>query len=795
MTDPTGDRPVESEPAHAAPPPADRGWQARFARLREADGAPALLLLGTVATFLACTNHYFPLQHWLFFTYLRIWGLVALFGLPSLAVGLRLLSWLLPEPPRLGERLLLGFALGVLTFFVTIFVGGVAGLYGPVFFFAAPVVLAAVGARSAVRELRRVRAHLRRFGARLILPGGWLGGLGALTLGFGMVAVYIQVLTPTNVGADAVWYHLAVAEHYAKAGGVRPFVEGWYNGTLPQLASFLYTWAFQAPVSLFEQIALSAHVELLLFIATVPGVAVLVRRLIGARAPFAGALLFAFPGFLLYDSNLIIGADHVLAFWAPPLAIALLRLARKFEVREGLLAGAFTAATLLTKYQGIYFLAPAGVIVTVAAVRLRRWRPWLAWAAAMFVLTSAHWLKNWVFYGDPLYPHLRAILPSHPFVPGAAELMNDVLTPMQFRFLGTPLEKLRDTLLSLVSFAFVPHDWDFHGRRPVFGALFTCSLVALPFLRPKGRLWALVAAIHVGIAIWWVTAHEDRYLQALLPWMVAACAAILHAMWKRGHLSRAAVIVALLVQAVYGDDVYFYRMHAMSGDAPLKGFVDWVALGQIGKYQERFNVWASLQDNTVAGKMSKGGKLLAHQFTEKLGAGVPSVLDGKGWQGGIDYLAQETPADTLRLWRGMGITHVWWDPTQHPRDDDVLAREAVFQHAVAALVPVTEVVAGYRFGAMGSTVPAPAGVPTRLGWFGCGQDKPSGAYLPREFARGGARPAAAIAGPADLSTVSVVLHRDPCPYPSPEIKAWVERNLVATAQMGEVRFFTRRFGY
>jgi len=794
MTDPAGDEPVGSEPANAGRPPTDRRWRARLARLRDADAAPALLLVGAVATFLACSNHYFPLQHWLFFTYLRIWGFVALFALPSLAVGLRLLSWLLPEPPRLGERLLLGFSLGVLVFFLTIFVGGVASLYGPVFFFAAPAVLAAVGARSALREVRRMRAHLRRFGARLVVPGGWIGALAALTLALGMIAVYLQVLTPPNVGADAVWYHLAVAEHYATAGGLRPFVEGWYNGALPQLASFLYTWAFQAPVGLFEQIAISAHVELVLFIATAAGVAVLVRRLIGVRAPFAGALLFAFPGFLLYDSNLIIGADHVLAFWAPPLAIALLRLARKLEVREAVLAGALTAAALLTKYQGIYFLFPAGVIVTIAAVRLRRWRPWLAWVGAVVVLTSAHWLKNWIFYGDPLYPHLRAFLPAHPFVPGSAELMNEVLTPMQFRFTGTPLEKIRDTLLSLVSFSFVPHDWDFHGRRPVFGALFTCTLVALPFVRPKGRLWALVAAIHLGIAIWWVTAHEDRYLQALLPWMVAASAAILHALWKRGRLSRAAAVLALLVQAVYGDDVYFYRMHAMIGDSPLKAFVDWVALGQTGNYQDRFNAWASLQNNTVASRVPKGGKLLAHQFTEKLGAGVPSVLDGKGWQGGIDYLAQQTPADTLRLWRSMGVTHVWWDPTQHPRDDDVLAREAVFQHAVAALVPQTEMIAGYRFGAIGSTVGAPAGVATQMGWFGCGSDKPNGAYAPRVFARSGALPSAIIASPGDLSTVPVVLHRDPCPYPSAEIKAWIEGNLVASAQMGEVTFFTRRFG-
>ena len=188
MTDhPSGDEPVKPAPADAAPPPPGRGWRATVEKLRDADGAPALLLVGAVATFLACTNHYFPLQHWLFFTYLRIWGFVALFALPSLAVGLRLLSWLLPEPPRLGERLLLGFSLGVLIFFVAIFVGGVASLYGPVFFFAAPAVLATVGARSALREVRRVRAHLRRFGPRLVLPGGGVEALAALTLGLGLV--------------------------------------------------------------------------------------------------------------------------------------------------------------------------------------------------------------------------------------------------------------------------------------------------------------------------------------------------------------------------------------------------------------------------------------------------------------------------------------------------------------------------------------------------------------------------------------------------------------------------------
>lgn len=763
------------------------------ARLRGAGIVPALLLVAATAAFLIWTNRQFPVEQWLFFTYLRVWAFAALFVVPSFAAGLRLVSLLLPEaPPRLDERLLLGFSLGVLLFFLLVFLGGAASLYNRAFFFLGPVALGAFGAPATLRELRRARAHLGRFGPRLVLPRGLIEALAAAALTLGIVAVYLQVLTPTNIGADAVWYHLSVAEHYATAGGLRPFVEGWYNGALPQLASFLYAWAFLSPGGLFDHIALAAHLELVLFLATLAGVSVLVRRLTGVRSPFAAALMFAFPGFLLYDSSLIIGADHVLAFWAPPLAIALIRVARRFEVREGLVAGALTAAALLTKYQGIYFLAPAFLVVTVAALRLRRARPWLAWAAAAVVVSAPHWLKNLAFYGDPLYPHLRGLFPSHPFVPGSAQLMNEVLTPAQFRFTGTPLQKLGDTLLALVSFAFVPHDWDFHGRRPVFGALFTCTLVALPFMRARGRLWALVGAVHLGVALWFMTAHEDRYLQALLPWMVAACAAILHGTWKRGPAARIAVVLAILAQAVYGDDVYFYRVHAMIGDSPLKAFVDWVSLGHAGRHQDRFGVWGGLQNNSVADKMPAGGKLLAHQFTEKLGAGVPSVLDGKGWQGGIDYLAQETPADTLRLWRSLGLTHLWWDPTQYPRDDDVLAREAVFQHAVAVFVPKTITVAGYEFGAITDGQPAEAAASTRIAWLGCRNDRPTGIYTPRDFARGAPPASAGIASAADLAAVAVVLHHDACPFPSPEIQAAVVGGRVATAQMGEVTFFTHR---
>jgi hypothetical protein len=767
-------------------------------RLRRAGAVPAALLVAVTLFFLWWVDRFFPLRQWLFFLYLRVWAYAAVFTLASLVAGLRLVTSLFPEPPRLGERLLFGFAVGVLAFFWGVFLAGVLGLYGPVFFFVWPAVLLAFGAAPAWREARRLRRHLRRFGMRLVTPRGLVESAAIALLLVGCLAVYLQVLTPVNVGADAVWYHLPVAEHYVAAGKIRPFAEGWYNGTLPQLASVLYTWAFQAPGDLFFHIALAAHLEFVLFLATLAGVGALVRRLAATRLPYAGALMFLFPGFLIYDSNLIIGADHILAFWAPPLALALLRLGRRFEPREGVMAGLILAGALLTKYQALYFLAPAALWVSVLAVRTRRLRPFIAWGLAVALAWSAHWLKNWIFYGDPLYPMLRAWLPSHPFPPGAAELMNEVLTPPMFRFTGTAGTKILDTLQVLFAFAFVPHDWDFHGPRPVFGALFTCLLVALPFSRARPRLWGLVIAIHLGIVLWFATAHEDRYLQALLPWMAAAAAALLVLVARRGYLARAAVIALVAVQAIYGSDVYLYRVHAMIGDSPLKAFVDYVSLGQAGRFKDRARVWGDLQDNDLSARVPKGSKLLAHHFTEKLGAGIPSVLDGKGWQAAIDYLALPTPAATLALWRSLGVTHAWWNPGLYPLSPDMVGREAVFQRAVTTYIPTTGAAGKYRFGALDLRTPRPdADVPTRLAWLGCGGDPMTGIYTPRELADGRAPtdpglPTANRGAAAALGAVNVVVLHPSCGAPPAEVSAVINAEFVPTTHMGDLVLWVRR---
>jgi hypothetical protein len=680
----------------------------------------------------------------------------------------------------------------VLIFFAGVFVGGVLHLYGVLFFFAWPLAMLAFGARPARRELFRLRVHLRRFGFRLFQPRGLVEAAAAAVLVVGTLAVYLQVLTPNNVGADSVWYHLAIAENYVASGGLRPFPEGFYNGTLPQLATFLYTWAFMAPGDLFHRMALSAHLEFALFVATLAGIGVVVRRLAGARAPLAGALMFVFPGFLMFDSNLIVGADHVLAFWVPALIVAVLRWARRFETREAVLVALPLGGAMLTKYQAVYIFVPLALWAVAAAIRFRRWRPLVAWGVAVLVVWSPHWLKNTIFYGDPFYPMLHAWLPSHPFPPGADALRAEVLTPAQFRLSGTPGRKLLDTLVIPFSFSFVPHDWDFHGARPVFGSLFTCLLVGLPFARARLRIWLLVIAIHLGITVWFVTAHEDRYLQALLPAMVAVAGALALLLWRRGALARGAVAVLVVSQAIAGSDVYFYRVHGMAGDAPIKGFVDFVSLGQKGQWKDQLRVWGDVDRNGLSTRVPKGGRVLAHHLVEQLGLGVPSVTDGVGWQAAVDYLAQPTPADTLAVWRSLGITHVSWKDPVQSRNRDFLAREAVFQRAVALYVPRVETVGQYPFGALDLRAPpAAAHVPTNIAWIGCGGDLETGIYTPRQYADSQAPTVRGLTVPV-LARANVVMRHPSCGFPSPEVASAIDAQFTRRVEVGDILLLTRR---
>ena len=133
---------------------------------------------------------------------------------------------------------------------------------------------------------------------------------------------------------------------------------------------------------------------------------------------------FLFPSIYIYDSNLGSSADHVLAFFAAPALIATVHVCRSFSRGAGAVLAICLAGAALTKYQGFYIVAAAGLIVSVAWLsawyELRfvksnlvpRWNTADLWWAPVIVLglcailVSPHFLKNYILYKNPVYPFM-----------------------------------------------------------------------------------------------------------------------------------------------------------------------------------------------------------------------------------------------------------------------------------------------------------------------------------------------------------------------------------------------------
>jgi hypothetical protein len=505
----------------------------------------------------------------------------------------------------------------------------------PWFAVAWPWLLAVSGGRPVLALTRRAFHHLRAVRRRARPPRPLWYAFGFAGAVLGLLVVYAGVMLPENAAYDSRWYHLPIAEHYAAEGAIRRSPEGWFSIALPHLASVLYTWPFLfRGLSLFDQVEIAAHMELMVFLWTLASVPVLVRWVVpGARARLSWAVFFLFPGIFIYDSSLSLAADHIAALWAIPIYLALRRAYRDLSPRSCVLLGALLAGAMLTKYQSAMLMAfPVLVMLArtlwlvcrrlVVGVRQRRGASQLATSTATplsgalalalsaLVFTSPHWLKNLVFYGDPVYPFLHAQLDARPASEEALEVFRRVFQDQVWVPVGTTSEKLTETGTALFTFAFVPHDWQvFHGLVPVFGFLFTLSLLFVPFLRKTARLWGLIAAGHVGLFTWYWISHQDRYLQTLLPWLVAAVASSMALVWRLGYVQRAALAILILVQVAWAGSVWCIPSHPFLG-LPFSRAVAFVRSGLAGERQEMPAVFGDFA--AIGEVLPRRAKVLIH---------------------------------------------------------------------------------------------------------------------------------------------------------------------------------------
>jgi hypothetical protein len=710
-------------------------------------------LLAAVAVLFATVNRFYPVGRWLFWRYAFHAAVALVFGAACWLSGAavrRRLGLVLPR----GEREVISFALGLYLFFLVVFLGGLLHLLHPAFAVAVPIALIGVGLPGALRAGRRVLPVLRRGRRRPWSALTVLLVLGGLA---GLVLVYIPILTPENAAADARWYHLVQAEHNVAQGAIARLPEGSFVGAYPQLATTLYTWAFLLPrTTLFDRIELAAHVELMIFLWTLAGVGVLTARVLARRhVGGAWAAIFLFPGIFLYDSNLSIAADHILAFWAPPIFLTLLRAWPRLEPRRCLALAVMLAGAALTKFQaGCLVLIPALAIFARAlwlSARTRRhllrwWRGPLLAAGGVLLFSAPLWAKNLLWYHDPFYPLLHGVFPSRPWTADASRYFNTIFRDNLWRPTGTPADRWAQTARALFTFSFDPHDWAaFHGKVPVFGSLFTLTSLALPFVRARPRLWGLVGCSYGALLIWFLGSHQDRYLQAFLPWMAAVTAAVIALCWEQGRAARVGVTALVALQVIWGGDVPFIPTHAFISTTPYKTVVDFLGSGYRGEHRERLRPYSPWPE--ISRTLPKGTKALVHGDLGPLGLGHMTVTDMTGWQGGISYGRFKSPAEMHAALVAMGVTHIIWLPDWTPGLCSV-ADDLVFYDFVEQYTEGGWTVGAHRIARL-SQAPPPATEPRLVLVLGTGNPYRSGLH------------------PVDALTVPDYGMHDPGEYPLP----------------------------
>jgi hypothetical protein len=232
----------------------------------------------------------------------------------------------------------------------------------------------------------------------------------------------------------------------------------------------------------------------------------------------------------------------------------------------------------------------------------------------------------------------------------------------------------------------------------------------------------------------------------------------------------------------------------MVGDSMVKTAIDRIAAGHEKRYEERYRFAGGMDVVTPA--LPQDAKVLIHNIRMSLGIGRAVVDDEHSWQLGIDYVRYATPEETLATWRSMGVTHAVWVPQQAGGTYELVAREAVFAHALELFSGKVKSLGGYKIAPLSRPPGKDARTPTRVAWLGCGGDPPTGVYLPANIDK--RRPerllsmAELTSNPkAQLAEVPVAVLRSNCSGMK-EAFAEVRASFKQTLTMGDVAVWVRK---
>jgi hypothetical protein len=630
-------------------------------------GVVAITSVGAVVLWRALGPHY-PVKEWLIWRLLPIWGYTLLFNAACVSGGACILRYVLRVRGLPAfEQLLMAMAVGVVEFALLHYLAGAVCAFSAWSALAIPLAMLASGAvlvAELIRELTawRVRLRVAAGGAGpwvfvATLWGGWCLGL-----------MYLGALAPSAVNFDAAWYHFPTAQDYARIGCLVPF-PGENHRAYPHLTSILHTWALLVPGFELRPLnwMLSLHLEYSLVLWRIVGVVAAVRwMLAGQDRRGIWVAFFLFPSIFIYDQNIGGSADHVLGFFAAPVLLALARSLGALDPRRLALLGVVLAGHVLTKYQAIYLVFAVAVVLSVRFVwcagrevfRRPRRLGWRRLAVAPLVLcgtlllvSSPHFVKNVVFYGNPVYPFLQSRFPaSHPKrVQGPYEE-----APVREAFAPKHEGLRRQLWVGEMVFRFPFHtaNRNFTEHRPYMGALFSLLLPCLLFVRRGARIRIATAVGLLAFFAWANTAANDRYMLAFLDVFIAVAAALILRIWELGLLARVGLVPLVALQLFWGADAGLFY-----GAKRIKAGLELLAAGYDGRYDdERFGFQKG--PRAIADALPPDAIVLARNYKALLGLERTVLSDIRSAQDYIPYSNVKDPREFWEMLHARGVTHL-----------------------------------------------------------------------------------------------------------------------------------------
>ena len=277
-------------------------WRGLSVKLGRNLGVAATCAVGVVVCAEVWGQNY-PVREWLIWRLLPLWAYTIVWCAACVASGSSVLRWLLRGRPMPAvERLLHSMVIGLAGLGSLSYVLGALCLFRSWVAIALPILMLAsgwYGVPELWRELRVWRVQRRPLSIPWRVAKYVAMGWGLACIGF----VYIEALPLDAINFDASWYHMTVAQDYAREGCLIP-LPGEDHKAFPHLTSMMQTWAFLFPLPGVPQLKwmLALHLEFAIVLWRIVGVAAAAHFMLDEKdTPGLWPVFFLFPSIFIYD--------------------------------------------------------------------------------------------------------------------------------------------------------------------------------------------------------------------------------------------------------------------------------------------------------------------------------------------------------------------------------------------------------------------------------------------------------------------------------------------------------------